>query len=491
MDHPPQAAPGPEPEDAGRAISGAVRGAGPGAGSHDPPAVALANASFLSAGYLLLGRRGLAAGTGLVTLVLLILLGSEFRSARFELVVLLWWAVMVAHGWFLAHQWGTRRVSVRGQRLTAVAVALPVLLVAGLLRLDASRTEGKVADARQSGDCAAALSAQGGLWFGPRVADAPLTARGDRTVRACHRLGAAEHQLTTGLGGDTTALKAGFNGLGTVLADLPGHEKMVDTVLDGFLGGLPTKVPCDTVTVTDWLRQRRPSHDDLDRAAAVVPKTAPAALVGCGDDLMDAKEWAQARIRYQQQLDQYPTDRLTAKSRGAVEKATLAIELDNVRTLLGDSTGIEPDYCTKPAKYSAAAPYRKGTNHALFYGDDEYTGKLPGSWHATDVTKAVLVVCVGEKDYGTTVRTCPYENKFMPDFPTEVKFRKIAIPVKAYELRTGRLVSSTKVQIGGGSCPSYLEYTNYGTLDFGPPSEVYVTPSKADIRSAFSSLILR
>ncbi|MFF7195644.1 hypothetical protein ACFZAM_18330 [Streptomyces sp. NPDC008079] len=421
---------------AGQAIAGAVRGAGDGGRSRDPLAVALANASLLSAGYLLLGRRG----------------------------------------------------PVLRQRVIALAVLLPMLLVAGLLRLDASRTEGKVAAARRSGDCAQALSAQDGLWFGPRVADAPLTASGDRTVRACHRLGVAQHELTTGLSGDTHALTAGFDGLAAVLADLPGHEKMVDTVLNGFLGRLPTKVPCDTVTVTDWLRQHRPGHGYLGRAAAVVPKTAPAALVGCGDDLMEAKEWAKARDRYQQQLDQYPGDRLAAKARSGVKQATLTIELDNVRTLLGTSTDTEPDYCSKPAKYSAAAPYRKGTHHALFYGDDEYTRELPGSWSADDVTKAVLVVCVGDKDYGTTVTTCPYENKLLPDFPREVKFRKIAIPVKVFELRTGKLVSSRTVQIGGGSCPGSLSYTTYGTIDTGPPSEVYVTPSTSDIRSAFRPL---
>ncbi|MFF6956332.1 hypothetical protein [Streptomyces sp. NPDC008317] len=293
---------------AGRAVTGAVRGAGDGGRSRDPLAVALANASLLSAGYLLLGRRGVV-----------------FR-----------------------------------QRVIALAVLLPMLLVAGLLRLDASRTEGKVAAARRSGDCAQALRAQDGLWFGPRVADAPLTASGDRTVRACHRLGAARHELTTGLSGDTHALTAGFDGLAAVLADLPGHEKMVDTVLNGFLGRLPTKVPCDTVTVTDWLRQHKPGQGNLGRAAAVVPKTAPAALGGCGDDLMEAKEWAKARDRYQQQLDQYPGDRL-AKASSGVEQATLTIELDNVLTLLGTSTDTEPDYCsnrrsTAPPRPTARAP---------------------------------------------------------------------------------------------------------------------------------------
>ncbi|MEW2518280.1 hypothetical protein [Actinacidiphila alni] len=479
MDQPPYAVPDSAPDSA------------VGARPHDPYAVALGNASLLGVGYLLLGRRGTAAVTFVVTVVLLSLLGSSRRSGRFELVVLLWWAAMTAHGWYLAHGWATRRrLPVRAQRLTALAVALPVLLAAGLLRLDASRIEHRVTDARLSGDCAKALDAQGDVWFGPRLADAPLTARGDRTVRACRRLAAAERQLATGLSGDTHALATGFDELAAVLKDLPGHQKMVDTALDGFLRGLPTKVPCDTATVTDWLRGRRPSHNGLDRSAAVVPRTAPAALVGCGDDLMSAKEWARARTRYQQQLDQYPDAgrALTAKSRGGVRQATLALELATVRDRLGTSTGTEPAYCSKPAKYSAAAPYRKGTNRALFYGDDEYTRALPASWQATDVTKAVLIVCVGAKDYGTTVATCPYENKLMPQFPQDVEFRRIAIPVKVYELRTGRLVTDTKIQIDGGSCPRRLEYTTYASIDIGPPDEVYVTPATSDIRAAFTPL---
>ncbi|KUL23233.1 tetratricopeptide repeat protein [Streptomyces regalis] len=456
--------------------------------AHDPLAVALGNASLLGVGYLMLGRRKLAVAAVVVTVVLVSVLASVARPWC-EVVVLLWWAAVIAHGWFLAAR-RTRRVAVRRLRLVALGVTVPVLLTVGLLRFDASRIERSVTGARESGDCADVLTAQDRVWFGHRIADAPLTVRGDETVQACHRLRTAKDRLTTGLTGDTGALKAGFATLASVLTD-PGNDKTVEAVLNGFLSGLPAKEPCDTVTVTDWLRERKPSHNVLDRSADTATRTAPAALVGCGDDLLADKDWEKARTRYQQLLDQYPDDALTAKARGGVKKTTLTIELANVRSLLKGSTYLEPEYCDTPAKYSGAAPYGKGTNRALFYGNKYYADLLPAEWKATDAAHAVLVVCADDDEDGTAVRTCPYENKTFPQFPRKVTFHKIAIPVKVYELRTGKLVADRKVQIGGASCPEVLEYETYGPTDLGPPSDVQVTESKADVRDAFRPLINR
>ncbi|MEJ3746370.1 hypothetical protein WEI85_24150 [Actinomycetes bacterium KLBMP 9797] len=460
----------------------------PVARSVDPLAVALANASLLNAGYLMLGRRKLAVVAGLVTVVLIALLVSA-RSVWFEVVVFLWWAALIGHGFVLAGG-GIERVDARRQRLVALGVTVPVLLTVGFLRFDAARIERSVTDARRSGDCAQALTALERVEFGHRVADAPLTARGDRTIQACQRLQTARDKLTTALYGDTAALEAGFGDLASVLAEVPGHEKMVDVVLDGFLGGLPAEDPCHTVTVTDWLRQRQASDNVLDRSADIVPRTAPAALVGCGDDLMAANDWQTARTRYQQMLDQYPGDELTAKAQDGVKQATLAIELANVHELLEGPTSTQPEYCSNPARYSGAAPYGKGTNRALFYGNGEYTRRLPAKWRAADAAQAVLVVCAGEEEYGTPVRTCFYENKSLPQFPRAVTFHKVAIPVKVYELRTGKLVANRKVQIGGASCPRVLRYSYYYT-DLGPPSQVYVTASNADVQAGFKSLIAR
>ncbi|MEO5877125.1 MAG: hypothetical protein ABIS86_12835 [Streptosporangiaceae bacterium] len=454
----------------------------------DPLAVALGNASLLGVGYLMLGRRLLAFCAGVVTILLVSVLVSVARSWC-EFVVFLWWVAVIAHGWFLA---GGRdhRVTVGGQRLVAFGALVPVVLVVGLLRFDAARIERSVTEARESGDCARLVTAQRRVWLGHRIADAPMTARGDEPVRACGRLQTAKARLTTGLTGDTGELKAGFDILAAVLA-APGNDRTVEVVLNGFLSSVPAQEPCQIAAITDWLRQR-PSPGPPDRSADTVTRTAPAALVGCGDHLMSTNAWQTARTRYQQLLDQYPGDEHAVAARNGVKQATLTIELENVRGLLEGSTDTRPAYCSTPAKYSGAAPYGKGTNRALFYGNGKYTGKLPAEWRTTDVTHAVLVVCAGEQDYGSSVQSCHYENKLLPRFPRKVTFHKIAIPVKVYELRTGRLVADRKVAIGGKSCPRVLRYTTSSFLtDIGPRPDAYVVPSQNDVRAGFRSLINR
>ena len=450
----------------------------------DPVAVAVGNASLLGVGYFLLGRRGLAYATGLVTMVLIAVQVAMVRSERMDIVLVTWWLVLIGHGYLLARrrplpEWAPKR------RLVAFGMAVPVLLAAVLLRVDAGRT---VTEAQGSADCARATAALDRVWWADRVVNAPAMARGDRTVEACRRLRTADAALTTGLSGYTGELQAGFDSLAAVLADLPGHEAMVGAVLDGFLARLPARDPCDTVTVTNWLRDRPRGPAVLDRAAGVVARTAPAALAGCGDRLMAAEKWSDARARYWQLIAEYPKDPLVAGARDGARRATLPIELDHVRGLLSGSGG---GYCDKPAKYSGAAPYRKGTNRAVFLGNEEYTNKLPASWKTSDAARAVLVVCVGEKKYGTAARTCPYENgRTIRGFPDQVTFHRIGIPVRVYKLRTGKLVVNRTLQISGGSCPRILRYTTYIT-DLGPPSQVYVTASTTTIRAAFRPLVVR
>ena len=452
----------------------------------DPPAVALGNASLLGGGYLLLGRR-LFAGAAVVVTVVLVSVVVSTAEPWAEIAVGVWWVAVVAHGWFLARA-GVRPASARRQRLVAAGVALPVLLAVGLLRFDAHTIERDVDEARRDGDCAKVLSAQDEVWFGHRVADAPGTAGGDEVVDTCERLRDAGARLTTGLTGDTRALEAGFDGLGTVL-DEPGNDEIAGSVLTDFLDGLPTDDACGTVTVTDWLRDRKPSRDARDRSADTAERTAPKALVKCGDDHMTAEDWTQARTRYQQLLDEYPENAALAdQARKGVRKATLTIELENVRRLLETPVaGEQPEYCTAPARYSGAKPYGKGVNRGLFHGNDGYTDRLPGSWRTDDPARAVLVVCAGAEQDGTALRTCPYEREQSPGSIVNVTFHKTAIPVKVYELRTGKLVANRKVQINGESCPQRLSY--WSVLD--PPSDVRATPSTTDIRNAFRSLIDR
>ncbi|MEE1939988.1 hypothetical protein V1L54_11350 [Streptomyces sp. TRM 70361] len=462
----------------------------PGPRIYDPLAVAFGNASLLGVGYLLLGRRGLAAANAAGTVVLL---AAAVRTAQvwWQAVLLLWWAAVVAHGRILAGR-GAPRVAARGQRLAALGVTVPVLLAAGFLRFDAAGIQDDVARARQDGDCARVLAAQDEVWLGHRLADAPASERGDEAAEACRRIRTAERSLATGLTGDTDALDAGFDILASVLLSDPGHGKAAAKALDGFLDGLPTGDACRTVAITDWLREREPGPRALDRYDGAVARTAPTALADCGDDFMAGGSWESARTHYQRLVDRYPASHLAPRARDGIRRATLSLELATVRGLLDESDGTTPEYCSTPAKYSGAAPYAKGkTNRALFYGNDAYTDRLPRAWRADDAAKAVLVVCAGEEKHGAAVRTCPYENKLSRYFPTDVTFHKIAVPVKVYELRTGRLVAGRTVQIDGRSCPRVLRYTTYGPAYIGPPSDQYVKASASDIRAAFRPLITR
>lgn len=494
MAHPTYAAPKSEP---------------PGPRPHDPTAAALGNASLLGVGYLLLGRRRLAVVAAAVTVVLVCVL---FRVARpwCEAVLLLWWAAVTAHGWFLAGGSGGRggrggRGAARGRRTAALGAACLVLLPAGFWRFDAAGIERDIAEAHRRGDCSRVLAAQDAVRLPHRVAGAPPAARGDALAEVCDRLEGAGARLGLELDDGTRAadtaeaakvadnLKESFDVLASALAE-PGNEKVVRATLEEFLGALPADGHCRTVTVTDWLRRRHPGQEALDRYAGAVERavarTAPAALAGCGDDLADAGQWEEARNHYRRLLDRYPGDERADRARKGVVRATRAIELANVTRLLAGPGDEQSEYCSAPAKYSGAAPYRKGrANRALFSGPTEYTDRLPDEWRTAVPADAVLVVCVEQPEFGTPVRTCPYERE--PSGSTRnVTFHKIAVPVKAYELRTGRLVADRTLEIGGTSCPGIITYYTVGDHDSGPPDQ-YVSPSDADVRAAFGPLVGR
>lgn len=484
MDHPTQPV-SPPPPPPPWFVPPTPRGPQP-ARTHDPLAIALANASLLSIGYLVMRRRLLGVCSLVVTTGLVVVLCTIARTEWLEIVLVVWWLAMIVHGWYLAG--GRKRTAVGGQWVIAVAVTLPVLLTVGLVRFDAAGIDRTLMTARGSGDCTQAEMALDEVWFGHRVIDAPMTARADQTEQACGRLETAASRFTAALGGDTGALRMAFDDLGAVLGERPGHERMADTVLDGFLDGLPASDPCATVAITDWLRQRPRTGDRLDRSVDVVARTAPTALVGCGDSYLAVDQWETSRSRYQQLLDQYAGHELTTRAQEGVTRATQAIELANVRGLLqrpGDA-GL-PAYCSSPAAYSAAAPSGPGTNRAVFVGPSELPGRLPPEWRAGDAAEAVLVVCVGEQEHGAPVRTCRYRQD--GGASGDVTFHKIAVPVRAYELRTGNLVFDARVEIGGTSCPQ--SFFSFGDGGAGPPPQWPVEPSDGNVRDAFAPVTTR
>lgn len=456
----------------------------------DRAAVALGNASLFGLGYLLLGRKRPAAAAALGTCILFALT-AQVAATWCEILLLSWWAAGVAHGWFLAGA-PAERLAGRGRRVSAFAVTGAVLLTAVLLRVDAYGIEDRVDEARERGDCAAAVAAQEEVRADHRMAGGPVAGRGDAVVEACDRLEEAAVTLAGGARhGNVGELKSGFAAVARVLRE-PGNGKTAGAVLDGFLDALPTGDACNTADVAEWLGDRKPIRGVPDRSAATAARTEPAALVGCGDDLMDEDEWRQARANYQRLLDEYPDDDRTDEARGGVRKATRAMELAEVRRLVETSgPGTESGYCDKPAKYSGAPRYRKGDAPALFLGDSEYTGELPGGWRTDDPAEAALVVCADEAKNGPAVETCSYENPKSEYLPHRVTFRKVEIPLKIYELRTGKRVGPRKVRIGGGSCPQVLRYTSYGPTDLGPPGDQFVSTGKSDVKDAFRPVLKR
>ena len=410
--------------------------------AHDPWAVALANASLLGIGYLMIGRRRLAAASALITLVLITVLASVARSVWMEIVVALWWATVIGHGWALAAR--APRSRMWRHRALAFAVTLAVLAAVTLLRVDADAIGHRVDLARDAGSCMRADAAASRVWFGDRVADAPRTASIDRTVHACELTRSATAQLDTALGGDIGSLAAAFTTLHTVLTRFPGHEEAVRLTLDPFLAKLPANDPCHTVTLTDWLTRRPADGTLLDHASTVAARLALTAFHAC--------------------------------------------QLATLRTLLQTPyPGEQPDYCSRPQPYGAAKAYgRPGPDAALIFGNDSDTGQFPAEWRAHDASDAVLILCAGPTRFGDVVQTCPYHSE-TTQWDGEVTFQKHAIPLRAYEVRTARIVFDGQIQIDGASCPQHLSYTYHG-IDV-PPSHVYVTSADSDVRAAFNSLI--
>ncbi|MEU2066929.1 hypothetical protein [Streptomyces anulatus] len=453
----------------------------------DAVAAAIGNASLLGIGYLLLGHRRLAAIAVLGTAMLLNLVAAT-AAVWCELLLLLWWVAGAAHGWFLARR--REHVVRRVQRYGALVVTVAVVLTAVLLRVGAHGFENRVNEAREAGDCDEVVAAQSEVRSGHRVVGATLVEPGDEVVETCRRLERAASLLyDAGQSGDLQELERGFGILAGVLKE-PGHERTVQTALDSFLDALPAEDACDTAETAGWLRDREPTRDVLDRSADAATRTEPAALAACGDSLMGERKWKQARAHYQRLLDAYPDEPLTGKARSGVKKAGLAIELDEVRTLIGATYSAGSGYCDKPAKYSAAPPYRKGVNRALFLGNTDYTGKLPAGWRTDDPVKAALVVCADTAKNGTAVESCYYENNKFKHFPRRVTFHKVKVPLKVYELRTGKRVDPRSVQIGGKSCPAVLRYEYFGTYDYGPGDQ-FVSTTKSGIGDAFRPVVTR
>jgi hypothetical protein len=188
----------------------------------------------------------------------------------------------------------------------------------------------------------------------------------------------------------------------------------------------------------------------------------------------------------------YPRSKQADSARAGIKKADYEIlqaqiraELARVRELV--SSG---NYCSTPAKFSLAPRLRAGTNRAVFDGAETYTSKLPSQWKGTTADNAALMICAGDETQGPAVRTCQYQGITGYAGLRSVTFHKIAVPVRVYELRTGRLITKTTVQISGSVCPATVSFTTYYGVG-SPDPDMDVKPTPATIQAAFRPLVVR
>ncbi len=446
---------------------------------HDPLAVALGNASLLGLGYFLI-RRWFFGVLGLAGTAVLLVLMYQRKDTAYQFGLLGWGLLQVLHGLFLASRPPERKASIP-KRIVAAMVTLAVVASGVVLKRDAAEVVDQVTEARRAGDCAGVVTAQEKVWFGDRLVAGQDMDRGDGDVETCGRIDTARGHLSAAAGlTDVASLRQGYDVLGPIASD-PRQQATAGVVMDRFVKDLQAMEPCGQVTMTAWLRTRKLSKNLLDRANAVVPRIEPNALLACADGYASRSTWVNARAMYQQLVTTYPKAKQAARARAGLVKATLAIELDNVRSLM-----VGGAYCSKPAKYSGAKPYHRGFNPAIFLGDgSQYADQLPAAWSIDDPYRATIVVCTEAAGMGAAVQTCPYVPETNP-YSGEVSyvtFRKVTVPAKVYELRTGRLVLSTTVTMSGEACPYRLSSSSTDVES--------VTPSDAQVQAAFRPLVVR
>jgi hypothetical protein len=494
----------------------------------DPVAVALGNASLFGVGYVLLGRRALGVLAALVSVVLLVILGSAAGSGWVQWSLFAWWVTMIGHGWRAARR---RPAATRTrQRIGAGVLAVVVLGAFVVVRVDVDGRADDMDAAHVRGDCGLVLSVVDGVGFWQRIGDGPVAdgmldaagacrllrrarvqATTDRLLAAetmasyarlpearwtgAHRyredllLDQAGDDLRTGLT-TVTPLERGFALLTRLRSDFPDRRGDADAVLDEFLAGLANNHACSAVDVTDWIAGQHAETAELDRARPVAADVAPTALLSCADSRLAASDPADARTHYQRFLGSYPDDPGASRAKRGVTLATWAIQLGEVRALVHTTYPDEiPAYCKHPKPYSAAPRYTgHGTFRAMIFGQDTMRNNLPSTWRSPDPKNAALIICAGATQFGAVTQTCPYTPSPGGGGIRYVSFHKKKVPVRVYEVRTGRRVANRALQIGGTSCPQIIFSRTYGT-DLGPGSQ-YVSSSRADIRAAYRSLIV-
>jgi tetratricopeptide (TPR) repeat protein len=456
----------------------------------DPFAAALGNASLLGAGYLLLGRVGLAVVSVSATAALVVAIGISEEPAWFWRIVLgLWWASQIGHAWRLASG-RTRlalpsppaplravgqgvRTSTPTQRFFASAALVLVLVPVLAVRAEALRIEQNAADAYGADDCAAADAVAAALTVEQRLATGLPTARAETVRDACGKVAQAEDDLIdASTSGDVAAE---FDLLEAVLDEAPQLQDEADGLVDRFVASLPERPSCEVLRIADGL-VRRSAGDLPGRAEEAVREAIPDALLRCGQVEFEQGTLEEAREKFERLLEEYPDHPQAAEAEQGIDAIDAEFELEALLSLTSTVNGTPP-YCDRQAPYRAAAPYDSSTPHAtMLFGDPKGVESLPTSWLTTDPAEAVLIICAEYAGLGAYVESCEYEGGHTVDF------YKQRIDLRLFEVRTGELVEERTIELGG-SCPYFLSY--YGSV----PETDAVFVSETSYRDAYRPVL--
>lgn len=487
-----------------------------------PAAAALGNASLLGVGYLVLGRRRLAAATAVGSALLVIVLAAAGPPAwPWRIALLLWWIAGIAHAWLLARgAIGGAGPAPLGRRRRAVAAVAGVAVMAltMLIAIDARRIGAEAAAAQESGECVDARDAIDGFGTFHKIIDGLLAVGLDEESEACGHLinaidtaesdpfeasqylaayiehpggrwegasdlrsdlmlEAAAASFEEAVTGGRPSVEAAFHLLTEVVETSPDRADRAHEVVDDFLASFPHDAdPCRVMATTDWLGEAPDVAAAFEAATAAVPEIAPGAILGCGDAHLEESAWGLARDAYEQLLVEYPDHELTGQAQDGAELADVRGRLDG-----WPETDLEKDlpaYCDDPVPYSKAPAYSGSGPHAMaVFGTRVWHHYMPASWLAEDITDAALVVCFGEDDFGTELATCHYEGGFT------VPHHAQRLELDVYSVRTGREVYSGFIEVGG-ECQSHTYLT-----DGAAPEKVRVHVDDEDVREAFDNLV--
>ncbi|MDL5159017.1 hypothetical protein [Actinomycetospora termitidis] len=255
---------------------------------------------------------------------------------------------------------------------------------------------------------------------------------------------------------------------------------MVEVMLREFIAASTRSPSCRTADVARWFDPARLLHPATRPAVAAATAFLPTAVVSCGDEFRSRADWGGATARYVQALALRP-------EAAVVQRAQLGLAAAAAGQAESDTRARLAAYCTSPFAYPAApAP---GPSGRVFvdeatYGRFAYALPLTQEQRATEAASASVVVCIGGTERGGADQTCTYVGS---GGRNQVSFFRTAIPVRAYETRTGRVLLDRRVEVGDAVCPPSITYTSYGP--FGGPPDQDIPVSEADLGSALRDVV--